>query len=266
MTAQPARNGKRNQRFLMTCSFSWMVCLAAMANIGLSTRSLALAKVSGFGKKVEIVGVNKDHFKTYNGTKKVFLSPPKALKRDFVAILKNRRSQRSYSQEGITQSDLACLLHAAAGITSSSGGRTAPSAGALYPVEIYVAINRSDDLKAGIYHLNVRDFALELLAHGGFGRDLQSDALGQDMPKNAAVNLIFTSVAHRTTQKYGARGHNYILLEMGHMAQNVLLAVSALNLAAVPVGALNRNALNNRLNLDPEVETVHYMLSIGHPP
>jgi len=158
---------------------------------------------------------------------------------------------------------LAFLLWASQGITSPQGYRAAPSAGALYPVETYLSVHRVQDVPAGIYHFNVRDFCLERLVKGDFAPVLGAMALGQSVIKRAAVVFIWTAVILRLMAKYRNRAIRYIFLDAGHICQNLLLAVTALNLGACPVGAFFDEEIDRLLGIDSETEMTIYLTAIG---
>jgi len=151
-----------------------------------------------------------------------------------------RRSKRDYRDEPITLSQLSQLLWAAQGITEwRYGFRTAPSAGATYPLEVYVAVREDgvEDLPPGIYHYLPKTHELELVKLGDFSRELMRAAIDQEWVGSAPVNLVINAVYERTTRVYGDRGIRYVHMEVGHVGQNVYLQCISLGLACVVVGA-----------------------------
>ncbi len=151
-----------------------------------------------------------------------------------------RRSIREYEPEPITLSQLSQILWAAQGITQKSTGfRAAPSAGATYPLEVYVVVKEGGvkDLPAGVYHYLPSSHELELVKLGDYTIDLMKAALGQEWVGDAAVNLVINAVYERTTRRYGDRGIRYVHMEVGHVGQNVYLQCISLNLACVVIGA-----------------------------
>jgi SagB-type dehydrogenase family enzyme len=170
------------------------------------------------------------------------------------ALLK-RRSVRDYRDEPLTLAQVAQLLWAAQGITSPDGFRTAPSAGALYPLEIYVVAGNVEGMAAGVYRYRPGEHSLAPVAAGDRRRDLAAVALEQTWIREAAVDLVFAGVYERTTQKYGERGVRYVYMEVGHAAQNVYLQAVSLSLGAVVVGAFE----------DDKVQTVVGMAADEHP-
>ncbi|MFN4197256.1 MAG: SagB/ThcOx family dehydrogenase [Caldimicrobium sp.] len=181
-------------------------------------------------------------------------------------ILTKRRSKRNYNKKPITFNELSLLCYAIQGITGRVGWyllRTAPSAGALYPIETYIVVNTVEFLPAGLYHLEVKTFTLEKLKDGYFGKILRDLALGQTFFETASCVFIWSAFLRRTLSKYGERGLRYIFMDVAHICQNLLLAAEALKLKACPVGAFLDENFNEFLELDGKEETVIYMATIG---
>jgi SagB-type dehydrogenase family enzyme len=172
--------------------------------------------------------------------------------------LAQRRSVRSFTDQPLTPEQIGQLLWAAQGVTSQGGYRTAPSAGALYPLEIY-ALTRE-----GLYHYDPNLHTLTRVLEGDLRTDLGEAALNQDSVRLAPLVLVYTAVFSRTESKYGsARGPRYIHMEVGHSAQNVLLQAQALGLAGVPIGAFYDDRVRNLLQL-PQDRQPLYLLPMGH--
>lgn len=176
--------------------------------------------------------------------------------------LKERRSIRQYKNLPITLSDLSQLLWAAQGISGSGGRRTAPSAGALYPLEVYIFAGNVGDLPAGIYLYKPRDHGLLKIADGDNRIALCRAALGQSPIKNAAAVLVISAVYERVTIKYGERGIRYVHMEAGHAAQNVFLQAVSLGLGTVVIGAFHDEEVRTVLRL-PEGEQPLYIMPVG---
>jgi SagB-type dehydrogenase family enzyme len=158
--------------------------------------------------------------------------------------------------------DLAQLLFSTQGVTGKVSGyllRTAPSAGALYPIETYLAVNRVASLKAGLYHFNIVKNALELLQDSDVSPALCKAALGQTMVMESAVVFIWTAVVARSKWKYGERAYRYIYMDAGHIGQNLYLAAVALGLGCCTIGAFFDDEVNEILNVDGTEETAVYM-------
>jgi SagB-type dehydrogenase family enzyme len=194
----------------------------------------------------------------------IALSPPRTTGTlSLEEALQKRRSVRDFLGTPISLEDVSQLSWAAQGVTHD-GDRTAPSAGALYPLELYLVAGEVRDLPAGIYRYVPRRHQIEEIRRGDFRNGLAAAALHQDWLKNSAAILVFAAVEERTTGKYGARGLRYIPMEAGHAAQNVLLQAVALGLGGTPVGAFDDERMARVLEL-PGGEKVLYLVPIGKP-
>lgn len=176
--------------------------------------------------------------------------------------LLQRRSTRSYTGDSITLQEVSQLLWAAQGITDTRGFRTAPSAGALYPLEVYVVSGDVNNLSAGIYKYEPREHELSLIMDGNKRSELADAALSQSWVEGAALAIVFAAVYERTTVKYGERGIKYVHIEVGHAAQNLCLQATAMDLGVVTVGAFNDERVSELLNL-PDNEKPLYIIPIG---
>lgn len=151
--------------------------------------------------------------------------------------LEKRRSQREFVSAALTLPELSQLLWAAQGVNRPDGGRTAPSAGALYPLEVYVVAGNVADLPVGVYRYLPGEHGLVVVAAGDRRRALATAALGQDWIRSAPAALVIAAVYERTARKYGARAPQYVHFEAGCAAQNVALQAAAMGLGTVVVGA-----------------------------
>ncbi len=176
--------------------------------------------------------------------------------------LRERRSIREYTNAPITLAEVSQLLWAAQGITAAGGLRTAPSAGALYPLEVYVLAGNVGDLPAGIYKYAPHAHTLKQIVEGDKRRELRHVALDQFCVQEAAAVIIISAVYERTTVKYGGRGLRYVHMEAGHAAQNVYLQAVALQLGTVAVGAFDDEGVKKVGHL-LEQEQPLYLLPIG---
>ena len=177
--------------------------------------------------------------------------------------LSERRSVRDYSDEELTFIELAALLWAAQGVTEEpSGYRTAPSAGATYPMEIYAVVENVEELSPGLYRYSSDEHTLEQIKEGHFNEDLKNTALGQDPIGDASVNLVITAVYERVMNRYGERGERYAKIEAGHISQNIYLSCSALELGTVAIGAFNDEQVIELLQLQ-EGEYPLYIMPVG---
>ena len=184
--------------------------------------------------------------------------------RSVESVLRERRSVREYRDEPLTLAEVSQLLWAAQGITGSEGQRTAPSAGALYPLEVYLVAGRVTDLPAGIYKYRPHQHELVRVADGDKRAKLAAAALDQDCVRNAPVTIALAAVYERTMKKYGQRGVKYVHMEAGHAGQNVHLQAVALSLGSVSVGAFEDEQVRKILNL-PDNEQPLYLLPVGRP-
>jgi len=175
------------------------------------------------------------------------------------AIL-SRRSVRDYRDEFLSLEEISQLLWSAQGITDGGFKRAAPSAGALYPLEIYVVVGRVERLTPGVYHYIPKKNSLVNTLSGDLRKELAQAALNQAWVENAPVDLIITAVYERTTRKYGERGIRYVYLEAGHAAQNIYLQVESLGLGTVTVGAFDDSRVKEILNL---TEEPLYIMPVG---
>ena len=210
-----------------------------------------------------------EEFKTYPDVPRIPLPvPPLEEGPGIWRVMKERRSTREFLSRAISLETLARLVWSVAGIREEKWGfafRVVPSAGALYPIETYLMVNRVEGLTRGIYHLYVPTFSLELVREGDFSRDLTAAALGQEMVASGAVTFLWTAVIDRCRIKYGERAFRYIYLDAGHMGQNLYLAATALGLGCCTIGAFFDDEVNAILEVDGLEETVLYLGAVGLP-
>jgi SagB-type dehydrogenase family enzyme len=211
-----------------------------------------------------------DQYKTYPHHKIIPLPQPKASTPCTLdEVLKKRKSIRYFSTKPITKSQLSYLLWASTGIQRREGNvdyRTAPSAGALYPIETYLVINNVKDLPRGVYHYHIPDHILEELKNGDFGAAIAQAALHQDMCYDAAVVFIWTAIFNRSKCKYGQRAYRYIYLDTGHIAQNLALSAVSLDLGSCQIGALFDDEVNQIIDVDGKEESTIYLSAVGGIP
>lgn len=180
------------------------------------------------------------------------------------AALKARRSVRDFGAEPLAMETVGQLLWAAQGITGADGGRTAPSAGALYPLEIDLVAGAVVGLPAGLYRYLPAEHALWLRCTGDLRESLHAAAIQQHAVAEAPVVIAIAAVAARSEGKYAARAERYIHMEAGHAAQNITLQAAALELGSVVVGAFDDTAVSESLRLKPGEQPL-VLLPIGHP-
>ena len=185
--------------------------------------------------------------------------------------LANRRSRRNFQNKAISTNQLSQILWAAYGITlpvpdvpNLRGGlRTTPSAGALYPLEIYVIVGNVEGMEPGVYRYVSEEHKLVRVVDGDVRNELADAALGQRMVREAPVSVFYSAVFSRMTGRYGERGILYAYIELGHSAQNVYLQAEALGLGTVAIGAFDDDRIRQILNLPDDEEPV-YLMPIGY--
>ncbi len=205
-------------------------------------------------------------YKTYPGTKRITLPSPRHEGLAVEVAIKARRSVRTYTVEPVSLAQLSQLLFSAQGITGTMHGqplRSAPSAGALYPFEIYVMAHNVAGLERGIYHYAVREHQLEVVAGGDFRKQITRAALQQDMLGEADVTLVLSAIFDRSRHKYGERGYRYVYMEAGHISQNIYLQAVSLGLGSVGVGAFLDAEVNELIGVDGSNEAAVYLHAVG---
>lgn len=203
------------------------------------------------------------------------LPPPRRPECVLWDAIEARRSRREFGPDPIGGDELAALLHAGYGVThlleSPDGSqalpfRAVPSGGALYPLELYVAALRVDGLEAGLYHFDPLLRSLEVVRIGLDADDVAALSAYPEIVAPCSALLVVASVFGRLRFKYGQRGYRFALLEAGHVGQNVLLAATALGLAAVPLGGFYDRPTDEFLGLDGVNESTLYTIAVGPVP
>jgi SagB-type dehydrogenase family enzyme len=166
--------------------------------------------------------------------------------------LLGRRSVRDYGKDSLTIDQISQLLWAAQGITAKWGGRTAPSAGALYPLEIYLVAGEVKGLKPGLYHYDLGKHVISLKKDKDLRKNLTQASLYQDEILKAPVTLIITAVYERTQKKYGQRGIRYVHMEVGSVGENIYLQAESLNLGTVFIGAFDDDQVKKVMEIEEE--------------
>ena len=181
-----------------------------------------------------------------------------------------RRSVREYKEEGISIGEVSQLLWSAYGVSKAiapdklrGGLKTAPSAGALYPLEIYIYIDRVAGLEKGFYYYEPNGHKIYLIKSGDFAKQLGAVCYGQDFIGTAPVSLVYSAIFERTTSKYGDRGRErYVAMDLGHSAENVYLQAEAMNMGTVGIGAFDDLSLKKLVNMT-QVEEPLYVMPCG---
>ena len=168
-----------------------------------------------------------------------------------------RESVRSFKDKGIEIEKISQILWSAQGKRGYK--RTVPSAGATYPLELYIILKSK-----GFYHYNLENHTLELITEEDLSRILARACWDQNFIAEAYLNIIICAKFSRTTQGYGQRGVRYVFIEVGHCAQNVHLEAVSLGLGSVPIGAFEDKRVTDVLNLPKDIEPL-YIIPIGYP-
>lgn len=207
------------------------------------------------------------HYKTYTRLPIKKLPHPKKITRSLSDIIEKRRSGRTSSGKPLSSSELSTLLKTSVGTTERNGEvqrRAYPSGGARFPIEVYpIVLNGDDEIPSGVYHYNPKSHDLSVLRERKFTPEDISCLTSYEWVGNAAILLIFTAVFARSKKKYGERGYRYILLEAGHMGENVYLSAQALSLNCCGLGGTKDTAIETLLDIDGVTESVVYGIVLG---
>jgi len=182
-------------------------------------------------------------------------------------VMLRRRSVREYLMKPLSLEEAALLCWSAQGISEVGEGlRTSPSAGARYPITLYLVVGEGgvEGLREGIYRYIVERHSLYLHKEGDFRKELSDAALDQEHVARAPLTLTFAVDFRKTTSRYGDRGYRYVWIDVGHAAQNVYLAATALGLGTVGVGAFKDEKVTEILSLNRGVHPA-YLMPVGHP-
>jgi len=164
-----------------------------------------------------------------------------------------RRSVRKFRDAPVLLTEVSQLLWAAQGITGEDGvRRAAPSAGAKYPMEIFVVAGKVDDLAPGVYRYLPETHSLARVRRGDRRSELCDEALSQEWVEQAALNIVITGVYERTMEKYGERGIRYVHIEVGAVAENIYLQAETMGLGTTFVGAFSDEGVKKLLRIDAE--------------
>lgn len=209
----------------------------------------------------------KIHFKTYPRLQKInlnSLTKPTYLSK----ILKGRFSARNFSGKPMTKKNLFYMIQESAGLIRSGKSlndsrRTYPSAGARYPLELYPIILKCDGMKKGLYHYNVKENCLELLLEKDLEKWVVQTTGNQKWVEKATVIFAITGVFDRTRIKYGERGYRYVLIETGHLGQNIGLLATELGFGSCALGGFIDSKVNTLLDINLQQESILYLIAVG---
>jgi SagB-type dehydrogenase family enzyme len=222
----------------------------------------ALGSVANWGQPVEL-------YKAYPDASSIPLPEP-GLEGGLPTSLAiaTRRSTRSYSNQPLSLDELSRFMYLTTGVSSDAFGnarRTAPSSGALYPIEVYPIVHNVDGIEPGVYHYAYREHALELVRAEDMRSRVVEQGLGQEFLGQCGAVLFVTMILQRMRPKYQDRSYRYGLLEAGHVGENAYLAATEMGLGACGIGAFMDDAMNEMIGVDGVEEAVVYMLAVGHP-
>ncbi len=195
--------------------------------------------------------------------KKIFLPEPKT--KGSVSVeetLSKRRSVRKFQDTPLSIPEVSQLLWAAYGITEKDGRKTTPSAGATYPLEIYVVVKNVEKLKPGLYKYDSGGHFLTNIKEGNFYNEISETTYQPQMCKSAPMIFVITAITEKTTSVYGERGIRYIFMETGHSAQNISLQGVSLGIGSVLVGAFDDDKVAGVLSLK-NGEIPLYIIPVG---
>jgi SagB-type dehydrogenase family enzyme len=222
----------------------------------------------GFVGKKPTFGREQPPYKKYSDAVVTELPPPPPLQESLGDAIADRRSVREFISSPLSLEQLSTVLAAAASLTHTRDGyafRTAPSGGALYPIEIYLLVHNVDSLAPGLYHYQVADSSLETISTGDFSDRIHQASNRQETVGRSPATLVLTARWERITVKYADRGYRYAYMECGAICQNIYLAATAMGLGTCAVGAFDDEDLNEFLGIEPSQEAALLIMPLGHP-
>lgn len=211
----------------------------------------------------------KISFKSYPRFKQITL-PKKFTDKgmSLKAVLKKRKSERKFKKKSLPLNEISELLYFSSGIVRkkskdwNKSRRPYPSAGARYPLEVYLVTNKVSGLKSALYHYNVKNHGLELLLEGKFVKRL-ARFTGQDWVEKSLAIFFISAVFRRTENKYQSRGLRYVFMEAGHLGQNIYLLAASLGLSCCSIGGYADEKIDKLLDLNGLDESVAYIVCVG---
>ncbi len=208
------------------------------------------------------------YYKSYPRFPKIKLERH-APKGSYASIIEKRHSTRDFSRTPVNKRTLSQVLLYSCGIIDTSPQRAGQSrayasGGARFSIEVYpIVISGSKEIPAGLYHYNVKDHALDVLWSRSFSNDDIASLFSYEWIQNASVIFVLTSVFWRNQMKYGERGYRYVLLEAGHISQNVYLAAEAAGIGCCAMGGMQDEKIEKLLDIDGSTESVVHSLILG---
>jgi SagB-type dehydrogenase family enzyme len=190
--------------------------------------------------------------------------PKKKGEVSFEEVIKERRSERSFRDKPLALDQVSQLLWVAQGITDEKGGkRTSPSAGATYPLAIYVVVGNVIGIRSGLYHYILKSHSIDLVFEGDIREQLAIACLEEMFIAEAPICIVICAEYERTTRRYGERGMRYVHIEVGHVGQNIYLQSKSIGLGTVAIGAFYDDEMSRVLKL-PERHRPLYLMPIGY--
>ncbi|MFH1688687.1 MAG: SagB/ThcOx family dehydrogenase [Candidatus Eisenbacteria bacterium] len=227
--------------------------------VAIATFVVALILLTGTPAKVREITINEDartseeELKSSHPDVVPLPRPRKTGSLSVEEAISRRRSVRRFRDAPVLLADVSQLLWAAQGVTGEDGiKRAAPSAGAKYPIEIFVVAGKVDDLAAGAYRYIPKTHSLEMIRKGDLRSELCDEALSQECVREAALDIVIAGVYSRTMEKYGDRGIRYVHIEVGAVAENIHLQAETLGLGTTFVGAFSDEGVKKILRIDAE--------------
>lgn len=209
------------------------------------------------------------HFKDYPRLNRVLL--PKNFSKSQIKLetaIKRRRSRKTFSTKELSKMELSKLLYYSCGVTRRNKNlnltrRAYPSAGARYPLEVYIVILQKGEMKEGLYHYNVKKHYLEILILGNFKDTLKDSIVSKELADNAYLFLIITGIPSRASEKYPVINNKFVLLEAGHLAQNTYLIAETIGVGCCAIGYCDEGRMSKLLDIDLSYEKIIYLIAMG---
>lgn len=232
---------------------------------GISRRSFIRA-VAGTGLSLvglSVAGCIDGEEMVQNGGMTMLPKPRLKGETSLEEAIKGRRSERSFKKMYLKMEQLSQILWAAQGITDPREFRAAPSAGAQYPLDVYIVAGTVEELGAGVYHYDPHEHSMRLLVEGDIREPLARACVAQMFIADAPISIVITAEYGRITDRYGDRGVRYAHMEVGHVGQNIHLQAEALGLGTVVIGAFMDDDIAELLHLPKEHKPL-YVMPVGY--
>lgn len=208
------------------------------------------------------------YYKAYPRLPKIKL-PDTKNSADFYQLIRDRKSERDFSKNPLSLKEISILLKYSCGNfgklndSDNRKRRAQPSGGARFPIEVYPLILSASGFSNGLYHYNVRSHELDSLWSRSFHDEDIRRLFSYDFVKNASAVFIMTAVFERNQRKYGERGYRQVLIEAGHIGQNIYLTSQALKLKCCALSGTKDEAIEKLLDIDGVTESVVYAVAVG---